>query len=241
MIVVAVQGCRGGTGASSIVAGLAQALVQAGERVLCIDLDPHNLLRLHFNHDWHDDRGWANAVNAGQAWHTHSFALGSLLHFLPYGYGDSESSAAMQSASQGDAWSRRLRELDGDTYRWVLLDMPVTAFTRRQDDSLTDMVLTVAHADPACHALLARREFHETDYLLVNRFAPSSALQNDLYTLWQAQYSDWLLPWTIHRDEAMFEALAHKQSIIAHRPDSLAAQGVRNLASWLLARHEEAA
>lgn len=239
MTLVAVQGCRGGTGTSSIVAGLAQALVAAGERVLCIDLDPQNLLRLHFNHDGRDGRGWANAVNTDQAWHDCSFALGSHLHFLPYGHGEGDAIPA--SAPQGDIWQQRLKELDEDVYRWVLLDLPVAPFAPQQDHFPVDVALTVAHADPACHALLARHRFRENERLLVNRFTPSSLLQNDLYTLWQAQYSDWLLPWAIHRDEAMFEALAHKCSVTAYRPDCLAAQGIRNLAAWLLARHEEAA
>nr|WP_298415929.1 cellulose biosynthesis protein BcsQ [uncultured Halomonas sp.] len=237
MICVAVQGCRGGTGASSIVAGLAQALVNAGERVLCIDLDPHNLLRLHFNHDWRDGHGWANAVNNGQTWHTAAFALGSHLHFLPYGHSDID--VTPTNILHGDDWRQRLKELDEDAYRWVLLDLPASSCA--QDHFPADVTLTVVHADPACHALLAKRQFQENDYLLINHFAPSSLLQNDLYTLWQAQYSDCLLPWAIHQDEAMFEALAHKRSVTAYRSDCLAAQGIRNLAAWLLARHEEAA
>ncbi|CAM2920898.1 cellulose synthase operon protein YhjQ/BcsQ [Legionella anisa] len=49
MLVIALQGIRGGVSVTSIAAGLGWALVQLNESVLVIDFTTDNLLRLHFN------------------------------------------------------------------------------------------------------------------------------------------------------------------------------------------------
>lgn len=80
MPVIAMQGIRGGVGATSLTAGLSWALEQLGEPVLSIDFSADNLLRFHFNMPAHSTRGWARAELDGDAisaqtglypfWHT---------------------------------------------------------------------------------------------------------------------------------------------------------------------------
>ncbi|MFD2192358.1 cellulose biosynthesis protein BcsQ [Pistricoccus aurantiacus] len=232
MKVVALQGLHGGTGTSGIVAALAAALVQTGQTVLCIDLDPRNLLRLYFNHQWRDRRGWAQAVAAGQDWHEGAFTLGAGLDFLPYG----ETEPRGRTAAFHD-WRQRLAILEDSVYGWILLDIPQGGATEDVRHT-ADIHLRVAQADPICHALLAAGALGNDDCLLINRFLPSSTLQKDLHELWQAHYPDRLVPRVVHQDEAMFEALAHKRSVVAYRPQSLAAQDIQCLATWLLARED---
>ncbi|WP_244613402.1 cellulose biosynthesis protein BcsQ [Modicisalibacter radicis] len=235
---MALQGLRGGTGTTSLLAALAESLTQAGHSVLCIDLDPRNQLRLHFNHPWQDDSGWAIAEQADAAWHEMAFSLGERLTFLPYGRGEGIAEN-LDSAWRDvpDIWSRRLAQLDPQRYDWILIDVPFDHPShQRQIRRLASLWLTVANADAACHALLAERPVGVNEYLLVSRFSPRSLLQNDLLAIWQRQHDDWLVPCSIHQDEAMFEALAHKRSVIGHRSDSLAARDVQRLAAWLQAR-----
>lgn len=238
MKVVAVQGLRGGAGVSSLVAALAEALVEAGQSVLCIDLDPANLLRLHFNHPWHDERGWALAWREGRDWRTQAFALGERLTFVPYGRLATHDAEALDvhCHAEPDDWRRRLAELEGSDHEWVLFDVPSgPRGHQRQARHAATLRLTVAQSDPGCHARLAERPVGVDEYLLINAFSSRSALQNDIHASWKEQCHDWLVPLVIHRDEAMFEALAHKCSVIGHQPASLAAQDVRRLATWLMA------
>ena len=238
MNVIALQGLRGGTGTTSLVAALGEALARAGHGVLCIDLDPRNQLRLHFNHPWQDDTGWAIAETTDNEWYEMAFALGERLTFLPYGRGtDAIEARGRDWLETFSLWGHRLAELDPHRYDWVLIDVP-SAYSvhQREMHRLAPTWLTVTHCDAACHALLADRQAADNEYLLVNRFTPRSLLQNDLLAVWQHQYADWLVPCTIHQDEAMFEALAHKRSVVGHRSDSLAARDVQRLAAWLLAR-----
>ena len=238
MKVIAVQGLRGGTGASSVAAGLAEALSQAGDAVLCLDLDPRNLLRLHFNHAWDDPRGWAQAPHEGRAWHEAAYVQGAQLHFLPYGHCDEAGHTGNEPHDDPELWQRRLATLEADAYRWVVIDVPAhDRLAQRQARRVADTWLLVSQADAACHALLEAHIISVGEYLLINRLSARSPLQSDLHALWQQRHGDWLVPLSIHRDEAMFEALAHKRGVVSHRPDSLASPDLHRLAAWLLARH----
>jgi len=237
MKVVALHGLRGGTGATSLLAALGDALAEAGQRVLCIDLDPRNLLRLHFNHPWTDDRGWAAVGHDTQAWFDMAFACGAQLTFVPHGRcaAPGEACPAGPGDLDGGAWSDRLAQLDHHYYDWLLFDVPAGApMACRQLRRLVALWLTVTHVDAACQALLAERPVGVNEYLLVNRYTPRSRLQKDLLATWQRQYADWLVPVSVHQDEALFDALAHKCSVIRHRRDSLAARDVQHLAAWLM-------
>ncbi|MGH8467320.1 MAG: cellulose synthase operon protein YhjQ/BcsQ, partial [Pseudomonas sp.] len=67
MTVVALSGIRGGTGTTSVVAALGFALHALGQRVLMVDLNPRNLLRLHFNLALASADGWAVAGQEDEA------------------------------------------------------------------------------------------------------------------------------------------------------------------------------
>lgn len=210
--------------------------------MLCIDFDPRNLLRLHFNHAWSDTRGWAQACHEGANWHAPAFVLGSQLHFLPHGRLEDAAidRREVPESDNSQTWQQRLEGLDADAYRWVLIDVPAhDRKLQHQARRIADTWLLVTQADPACHVLLEAHTVSVGEYLLVNRFASRSALQSDLHALWQEQHGDWLVPLAIHRDEAMFEALAYKRSVVSHRPDSLASQDIHRLAAWLMAQHED--
>ena len=66
-------------------------------------------------------------------------------------------------------------------------------------------------------------------YFLLNQFAASSRLQQDLHQLWLQSLNN-LLPTFIHRDEA----LAAKQPLGECNLQSLAAEEVMTLANWCL-------
>ncbi|MOA62792.1 cell division protein [compost metagenome] len=61
-------------------------------------------------------------------------------------------------------------------------------------------------------------------------------MQRDLVLLWQERLKGQLIPQLVHRDEAMAGALAWKSPVGHYAADSLAAQDVRSLATWLLAQ-----
>lgn len=233
MPVVAIQGVRGGAGGSAVTAGLAWALHQLAERVLVVDLSPDNLLRLHFNMPFGEARGWAQAQQAGLPWQQAAMRYSggeggqTPLDLLPFGR--SETGTVPGALPEVAALCR------AGHYQWVLLDLPAGRENPLTLQALAqaDRLLRVVTAEGNCHARLHQQPAPAGSLLLVNQFTPASQLQQDILLLWQ-QSLPGLLPFVIHRDEAVNEALAAKQPVGEYRAHSLAAKEMTVVANWCL-------
>ncbi|HEI8868096.1 TPA: cellulose synthase operon protein YhjQ [Serratia odorifera] len=234
MPVIALQGIRGGIGATSVTAALAWALRQLGETTLAIDASPDNLLRLHFNTPFSLARGWARAELDGADWRQGAMRYCEKLDFLPFGQLDAVE--RQQHCQNSDiSWARRLEQLQrSGQHRWILLDVPaVDNAQTRQALSAADRVFVLLTPDANCHARLHQQLLPGNGHFLINHYSSASQLQQDLHQLW-LQTLNGLLPMVIHRDEALAEAMAVKQPLGEYRPDSLAADEVLTLANWCL-------
>jgi len=232
MPVIALQGVRGGTGSSAVTAGLAWALHQLAESVLVADLSPDNLLRLHFAMPFTDGRGWAQAMQRAEPWQNAAMRYsgqegGTPLDLLPFG----QCAPGNRPGSLPDVAAL----CRAGHYQWVLLDLPAGQENLPALPALAqaDRLLRVVTADANCHARLHQQPAPVNSTLLVNQFTPASQLQQDILLLWQ-QSLPGLLPFVVHRDEAVNEALAAKQPVGEYRPHSLAAKEMTVLANWCL-------
>lgn len=230
MSVIALHGIRGGTGTTSVTAALAWALSQLGEKVLAIDFSAANLLRLHFAMPYDSPRGWATAERAGSGWEHGAMRYNSRLDFLPFG----QLSGAEEGSVSCD-WQNNLTKLcNTNVYDWILLDVPVGEPLRAaQAISMADHALILLQADSQSHVRLHQQPLPVNCHYLVNQFAPVSQLQQDILLLWQ-QTLPQLLPFTLHRDEAMAESLAGKQPVGELHPQSKSSQDIITLANWCL-------
>lgn len=237
MTIIALQGIRGGVGATSVTASLAWALRQLGDPVLAIDFSPDNLLRLHFNTAWEDKRGWARAIADGLPWQQAALRYADRMDFLPYGQlnkAEQEHRPAPDNAHAGH-WPDSLKTLDNNgEYRWILLDIPA-GYTPLSDALTAQADLTICPlvADTNCHVRLHQQALPPGARLLVNQLAVANQLQDDIYQLW-LQSVPGLLPLAIHRDAAMAESAAAKQPVGEYRPECLAAEEITTLANWCL-------
>lgn len=235
MPVIAFQGLRGGAGTTSLVAGLSWALHTLGESVIAIDMSPDNQLRMHFNTASEHPRGWLRTALDRQPWQQSALRYAPELDFIPFGQlGDDELMAFVsQPLAHQDGWATQLATLK-QTYRWVLLDVPAgtTPWTRALL-ALADRTISVMVPDANCHIRLHQQRFTADNLFLLNQFFPVSRSQQDLHQLWLATLQN-LIPLTIHRDEAVAEALLRKQPFNEYRPQSLAAEEMTTFASWAL-------
>ncbi|WP_394559520.1 cellulose biosynthesis protein BcsQ [Aquipseudomonas alcaligenes] len=237
MTILALSGIRGGVGSTSLVAALGCALQMLEQRVLMLDMHPHNLLRLHCNLALDATQGWAEAdLRAEVNWSEALQQVMEGLYLLPFGRLDSAGLAALQQRqhAQLQEWAQRLQMLQ-QRFDWILLDLPPALHAVQPQLPTVVQHLRVLEADAACHALL-NLDGAGGGQLLVNRFDPVSQLQRDLLLLWRERLGERLVPQVIHRDEAMAGALAWKSPLGYYAADSLAAHDVRSLATWLLAR-----
>lgn len=234
---------RGGLGATSLLADLALALHEQGERVLLVDLSPDNMLRLHFNVDTTYDAGWARAQLDGNEWNGGALEMLPGLHLLPYGRLSDAEVAQIESQLRADpsCWSQRCGLVSRD-YDWILFDLPQRLPGHRvgvSEEDRADLLIDLATTDPACHVLLQQRAQPIADLLLVNRFNPASQLQRDLLMIWRRRPGMSRAPQLVHEDEAVPEALAHKMTTGHYAPQSQAASDMRSLAIWCLAQRAE--
>lgn len=243
MPIVTLQGLRGGTGTTSITAALGWALFQLGESVLVIDASPDNLLRLHFNVSYHDNRGWARALSDGKPWSEAAFRYENRLEFLPFGQLTEQELAALNHRFQQQPlwWQQQIVSLSSEHYRWVLFDLPAGGSAVQQAiHSVPAINICTVTADAASHVLLHQKTLPKNSHILLNRFMANSVIQQDLHQLWLNSLPG-LLPLMMHHDEAVAESMAAKQPLGEYQADSLAAQEVMTLAGWCLIHSMESA
>ena len=76
---------KGGVGKTTLAANIAHNLSRAGRRVLVMDFDPQNALRLHFGLSIGDQAGWATGLPERPDWHRALRQTGSGVALLPFG------------------------------------------------------------------------------------------------------------------------------------------------------------
>lgn len=243
MPIITLNGIRGGTGVTSIAAGLAWALQSLNESVLIIDLSPSNLLHLHFNGKIDDHSGWASALLASQKWHHHAFEYTPLLTYLPFGYLSLSERRQIKNFLEENPlwWQQQILRIASKKYRWIIFDTPqLDCWTGQKISIASDCELCVLNADAACHALLHQnllenKTDQKTDIkcFLLNKLVHNSKLQQDIHQIWRFTLNN-LVPIVLHKDEALAEALAEKQPLGEYAPYSLMSEELVTLANWLL-------
>lgn len=237
---VSLRSLRGGSGNTSLCAGLGEALQRLGQRVLLIDLNPSDMLRLHFTVPVTDAIGWAQAQAQGSRWQEACYQLSPNLHLCAYGrYGipiwqhfEHEPAAPHAYPSLTFPWNE-LSDIAAH-FDWILIDHPSTLYPSLSLAPQQCLELWVVNPEPATHVLLDQSRLEERHFLLINGLDPSFALGNAILLDWQARYHQQLLPVSMHHDQAFPEALAQKTTVSRWRPHSAGAHDLNALAKWCL-------
>ncbi|MBV6272547.1 cellulose synthase operon protein YhjQ/BcsQ [Alcaligenaceae bacterium CGII-47] len=234
---VAMWGLKGGVGTTSLVAMLGDALSQLGESVLLIDLNPSDVLRLHFGIPYSDACGWAlTHATEGDAWSGQAYHIKDELFVLPYGRHGNVPTTMRRSSLEGEAfWARAVERL-GNEYSWVIFDLPSGGedyLALRQPGALDVMV---ARPDIVSDVLLVQCPLMPGTRLLVNQHEPMYRLESDVLLSWQHHYGSRILPVRIGQDESIHEALGHKMPATSYLPASAGAHDMLSLATWCIAQ-----
>src|ERR1700733_8445806 len=102
---------KGGVGKTTLAANVANELARGGLRVIALDLDPQNALRLHFGVPLQASAGFTHRLAEKPDWRTCLIEAASGLRLLPYGQSTMNEAIAL-SVAVGETPSLLRRPVD---------------------------------------------------------------------------------------------------------------------------------
>ena len=232
---------KGGVGRTTLAATVGVAMHRLGWRVLAIDLDRQNALRLNFDLP-EDLHGIANESDAARPWSELAVDTPAGIRLVPFGAVSAADALKLQShIAQTPGWLRdKLIPLLEERDLLVVADMPPgPSAVNLEIDPIADLHLLVLLADAMSLALLPKLQ--HGDYLLgaddrmprlgyvLNQVDPRRQLCRDVLALSRDVLGDGLFG-TVHQDEGVDEAGACQLTVLDYAPDSVASQDIMAIA-----------
>lgn len=242
MPLVCVCSPKGGVGKTTMAANLAWALARSGSKVLAIDFDVQNALRLHFGVPLSDGRGFVARSAENSDWSQSVLTTGGNVFVLPYGDVTEEERMRFEETLTQDAHflQRGLSTLLNYPGLVIVADFPPGPNPAlKAVAELADLHLVVMLADTASVSLLPHIENNRMigkalnnkagHYFILNQSDTRRNISRDVTAFMQQRLDDKLLG-VVHRDESVAEANASQQSIFDFSPVSAAAFDIELIA-----------
>jgi cellulose synthase operon protein YhjQ len=241
MPLVCLTSPKGGVGRTTLTATLGVALHRLGWRVVAVDLDRQNALRLNFELP-EEIHGIADEVDSGRDWNELAVETPAGIMLIPYGAVPAAQALRLSAhVAQNPGWlGRQLRPLLDQRDLLVVADVPAgPSALNIEIDPLADLHLLVLLADAMSLALLPKLQ--HGDYLLaagdhrpplgyvLNQVDPRRQLCRDVLALSRDVLGEALYG-MVHQDEAVAEAAACQLTVLDYAPDSVASQDVLAIA-----------
>lgn len=246
MNVLAIVSAKGGVGKTTLTANIAAALM-TGRRVLCVDLDPQNALRLHLGVAMDELDGLSRCTLEGRSCATAVFQSPGCPEVLPHAtINELDRDAFEVYLAENPDWLHHcLQGLGMGPNDFVVLDTPPgPSLYLQQALRVANFVLVVLQADaasyatvPAMEGLLERYCQDRAGYLgsayVLNNVNTEKALSQDVVEVVRQKLGDRVVPQVIHQDEAVRESLASDQLLADYDPHCEATYDVAACAQWV--------
>lgn len=253
MPLICVSSPKGGVGKTTIAANLASRLVATGLRVIAIDLDPQNSLRIHFGMPLGDRTGFMCMLPNLPDWRRALLSTSSGVRLLPYGrqrLGDAMTASACL-ADNPELIAGPVREMLEFPETVVIVDTaPGMSPHLMALLPLADLLLTVLLADPISLSQIPGVEngdtygpdasLHCSDRgahigFVLNQLDLRSRIGPALVRNARNYLGERLLG-TVFRDENVPEAAAAQRSIATYSTGSKAARDIDDIARTITGR-----
>lgn len=245
---------KGGVGKSTLAANVAYELSKAGWRVLALDLDPQNALRLHFGMSLHDAGGFMHALPTQQNWRTVVVRTPSGVNVLPYGATDMKTalSVSHRVGDQPDLLGEPLADMLAQPGVVVVIDTePGPSASLAAILPIVDLLVTILLVDSMSTALVPSIDSGRaygvdwtkrgaaagpsSQMFVLNQFDPRSRLGPVIAQGLSRHVGDRLLG-LVHRDEHVAEAAAAQKFVVDYSPMAQASFDIRRIAQAISAR-----
>ncbi|RVT96924.1 cellulose synthase operon protein YhjQ [Rhodovarius crocodyli] len=236
---------KGGVGKTTMAVNIADAMRRNGRRVLVIDFDPQNTLRLHFGVPLSDTAGFIAELPKRPDWRNVVRQTPSGVMVLPHGAIDIRGALGLSSALERDPelLAAPLRSIMADPGLLVIADTPPgPSHALNLLAPMASMVVAVLLADATSAALVPDIDngrflgsgtmaalFAGRLRVVLNQVDPNSRLSRAAAETVARHLGPRLLG-AVCRDEVVAEALAAQRLVQDIAPNSRAAEDLREVA-----------
>jgi len=243
MKTVAIVSTSGGAGRTTLTAELASLLAARKHPALALECDPRNVLGFHFGMREVPEDGLGAYLDAAtaDAWARAGQRSDDDVLFVPWGSRAGPAPANAADIASPDWLQRLLAQVDLPPHGVALIDStPWPSSYANQAISAADLVLVLAPAQPETCLMMQRlvdalTAQGKTVRYVATRLQPARQLHVDIVALLQAMLGEAMLPYHVHEDSSIAEALARSESFCRSTPHSQAAHDMNGLTSWLSA------
>ncbi len=243
MPVISVCSPKGGVGKTTLAANLASVFSQAGTRVIAIDFDPQNALRLYFGIPLNDDSGLITIFNEDPAssWIDGVINTSQNLFVLPFGRSNAQMRSNLDTTlAQGDYFTKCQAALFNNPDILVIADFaPGYSEALKAIAPVTDISIIPLVADASSVSLYETIENNELidgplnehlgHRIVLNCIDNRIKLNREVQDFAKSNFQGKLLG-MVHQDTSVVEAAAMQKAIGAFNQSSSAAFDIEIIA-----------
>jgi cellulose synthase operon protein YhjQ len=245
---IVIVGLKGGVGAATVAGNLPHALHLLRKETITVDLAESNLLRLHFKMDIHNADGWSRCYINNECWTNAGYESSQRMRFIPFG--TLEPSELERYHAKKEGWitkiSGELSTVDMDSEHWQIIHLQNLEHNQRANKEIlrsADIVIVVINPDPVNYYLIHSGSINLRGLnalvgdenkikLLINNYQPESEVSQDFRLVLQKEFTNTLLPVSLHRDTTVIDSIANLTNVHTTSSHSQAAHDYQSLAFW---------
>jgi cellulose synthase operon protein YhjQ len=246
MPVVCFASPKGGVGKTTLAANVAGQLARSGKRVIALDLDPQNAIRLHFGIALQDAHGFITTLNRRPDWRNGLRPTSSGVSILSHGGVDLNAANQLSAdlARTPALLAEPVRQIAAEPDTWLIVDTapgPTPSLSAMLP--FVNLLVVVLLVDAASTSLLPAIEtgaaFGTENQVpwgvVLNQFDPRTRL-GPMIADGIAHHLGKRLLGSIYRDESVVEAAAAQKLAGDYAPSGKAAHDIAALTGEIVAR-----